>query len=227
MVRSSTAKPDSESHEADAGEERPYHHGALPQALMLAAETVLKRDGLRGLTLRAIAREAGVSHTAPKHHFGDVAGILSELAAVGHRRMAAAMQTLALAQPAGSGRRRAIALGYVRFACDNPDLFRLMSRDELLDFGRPALIEALRGSAAALAGVFDAKPGEGPNPFTGIDDGQAMRMTAAWAYVHGLAMLLVDRQLDSIAAATGGLQDPVALVEATIERISLVLDAPA
>ena len=52
-------------------------------------------------------------------------------------------------------------------------------------------------------------------------------MTAAWAYVHGLAMLLVDRQLDSIAAATGGLQDPVALVEATIERISLVLDAPA
>jgi Bacterial regulatory proteins, tetR family. len=52
---------------------------------------VLRRDGIRGLTLRAIAREAGVSHTAPQHHFGDTAGVLSELAASGHRRLAATM----------------------------------------------------------------------------------------------------------------------------------------
>ena len=47
-----------------------YHHGDLQQALLTAAETVLGRDGLQGLTLRAVAREAGVSHAAPAHHFG-------------------------------------------------------------------------------------------------------------------------------------------------------------
>ena len=70
---------------------RPYHHGSLPTTLLEAAERVLRRDGLPGLTLRAIAREAGVSHTAPKHHFGDTAAILSELAAIGHLRLAAEM----------------------------------------------------------------------------------------------------------------------------------------
>src|SRR5262245_19791849 len=69
----------------------PYHHGALREALLKAAEKVLERDGLPGLTLRAVAREAGVSHAAPTHHFGDLAGLLSELAAIGYRQFGAAM----------------------------------------------------------------------------------------------------------------------------------------
>src|SRR5258707_1261463 len=92
---------------------RPYHHGSLPDALLQAAEIVLRRDGLRGLTLRAIAREAGVSHTAPKHHFGDMAGVLSELAATGHRRLAAEMAGHARGQEAGRPRRHATAPGYI------------------------------------------------------------------------------------------------------------------
>src|SRR4051812_35887744 len=69
----------------------PYHHGALRDALLEAAERVLERDGLAGLTLRAVAREAGVSHAAPTHHFGDLTGLLSELAAIGFARFNAAM----------------------------------------------------------------------------------------------------------------------------------------
>src|SRR3954447_16214073 len=69
----------------------PYHHGALRDALLEAAERVLERDGLPGLTLRAVARAAGVSHAAPPHHFGDLTGLLSELAAIGYRRFGAAM----------------------------------------------------------------------------------------------------------------------------------------
>src|SRR6218665_416206 len=65
--------------------ETPYHHGDLHVALLRAAQSVLERDGLPGLTLRAVAREAGVSHAAPTHHFGDLTGLLSELAAVGFR----------------------------------------------------------------------------------------------------------------------------------------------
>ena len=71
--------------------ETPYHHGDLHDALLAAAERVLERDGLPGLTLRAVAREAGVSHAAPTHHFGDLTGLLSELAAIGFRRFNAAM----------------------------------------------------------------------------------------------------------------------------------------
>ena len=71
----------------------PYHHGDLHEALLLAAERVLEREGLAGLTLRAVAREAGVSHAAPTHHFGDLSGLLSELAAIGFLRFNAAMAT--------------------------------------------------------------------------------------------------------------------------------------
>src|SRR5262245_49500372 len=57
----------------------PYHHGSLREAMLRAAESILERDGIGGLTLRAAAREAGVSHAAPKNHFGDVMGLLSDL----------------------------------------------------------------------------------------------------------------------------------------------------
>jgi AcrR family transcriptional regulator len=64
---------------------------------------VLLRDGIPGLGLRAIAREAGVSHTAPKHHFGDATGLVSELAAVGYRRLSDTMREAA-ARPRRHGR---------------------------------------------------------------------------------------------------------------------------
>src|SRR5262249_36491176 len=59
--------------------QQPYHHGDLHEALLKAAKRVAEREGIKGLTLRAVAREAGVSHAAPAHHFGDVSGLLSEL----------------------------------------------------------------------------------------------------------------------------------------------------
>src|SRR5262250_1370817 len=70
----------------------PYHHGSLRVAMLRAAESILERDGIGGLTLRAAARQAGVSHAAPKNHFGDVMGLLSDLAAVGFARFRAAME---------------------------------------------------------------------------------------------------------------------------------------
>ena len=209
------------------GKARPYHHGGLPDALLQAAETVLKRDGLRGLTLRAIAREAGVSHTAPQHHFGDTAGVLSELAATGHRRLAKEMEEHARGAVSGKSRRKAIAHGYIDFAFEHPDLFRLMSRNELLDPERPSLVEARQISARALAGVFDAatKPQQEAGPFTGIDAAQAVAMTAAWGYVHGLATLLVDHRLDGVARAASDFRDARALVEAAIDGVEMVPDA--
>ncbi|MFP6561569.1 TetR/AcrR family transcriptional regulator [Paraburkholderia sp. B3] len=204
---------------------RRYHHGSLPDALLRAAETVLRRDGLRGLTLRAIAREAGVSHTAPQHHFGDTTGVLSELAATGHRRLAASMIERARGVEGDEARSRATARGYIDFAVNNPDLFRLMARNELLDAGRPSLVEARRLSARELAGVAGAEPpssSPASDAFAELSGSQAVAMTALWAYVHGLASLLVDHRLTRIAAATDTFRDPQELVDAAIEQMGIV-----
>ena len=210
---------------------RPYHHGSLPTALLEAAEQVLRRDGLPGLTLRAIAREAGVSHTAPKHHFGDTAAILSELAAIGHLRLAAEMAERARGVEPAKVRRKATAMGYVDFGRKNPDLFRLMSRKELLDFKKPSLAAALQVSSSALAGVFGPKPASGEprdgDAFSALSAPHAVAMTAAWAYVHGLTTLLVDNRLERIAQATGTFSDTYALVEAAIANMQLLPESSA
>jgi AcrR family transcriptional regulator len=117
----------------------PYHHGSLREAMLRAAESILERDGIGGLTLRAAAREAGVSHAAPKNHFGDVMGLLSDLAAVGFARFRAAMEKHIRKSDPAPARLEAIGRGYVTFARTHPDLFLLMFRSERLDFTRPAL----------------------------------------------------------------------------------------
>ena len=97
-----------------------YHHGSLREALLQAAERILERDGIQGLTLRAAAREAGVSHAAPKNHFGDLAGLLSELAAVGFDRFVATMQAGVREGDSPAARMAAIGRGYVAFARAHP-----------------------------------------------------------------------------------------------------------
>jgi AcrR family transcriptional regulator len=172
-----------------------YHHGDLHDALLRAAETVLARDGVQGLTLRAAAREAGVSHAAPTHHFGDMTGLLSELAAVGFRRFGSALRDAA-SQP-GSPHARLDAMGtaYVSFARNYPDLFMLMFRSERLDFDRPALREAMIESNTALASGVGAQLGEAVTPDR-LTLAQAAEMVRAWSLVHGFAVLLLDHRLD-------------------------------
>ncbi|MDR5823663.1 MULTISPECIES: TetR/AcrR family transcriptional regulator [unclassified Caballeronia] len=209
-----------ESPTEQAPPDRPYHHGSLREALLEAAEQVLRRDGLRGLTLRAISREVGVSHTAPQRHFNDTAGVLSELAAIGHHRLAAAMAKCAKGIADPLERRKAIGRGYIRFAVKQPDLFRLMSRNELLDQSNEALVQARRMSIRALAGTLG--PANVPEqPIQRIDTARAIEMTAGWAYVHGLAMLLIDERLNSIAQITDDIEDAAALVAAVLERMRL------
>ncbi|MGI4816024.1 MAG: TetR/AcrR family transcriptional regulator [Janthinobacterium lividum] len=225
---------------------RQYHHGSLPDALLVAAENVLRRDGLRGLSLRAIAREAGVSHTAPQHHFGDVEGVLSELAAIGYFRLAHNMSEHAQRAADARVRPNAIAHGYIDFAVTHPELFRLMSRKELLDFSRPSLIAGAQASARGLADVFESAADAG-NPasassasqsaaasdvahtahaFSHLDPRQIIMLTAAWGYVHGLATLLVDNRLDFITRANAAFDDPHALVDAVIDQVQIQFKGP-
>lgn len=175
----------------------PYHHGALRDALLKAAETVLERDGLAGLTLRAAAREAGVSHAAPTHHFGDMTGLLSELAAAGFRKFGAALAEAAASKTSPSERMDAMGEAYVAFARDYPGMFLLMFRSERLDVARPALREAMDEAFAALTRGASARRGTSVQP-------PALALAAdvvrAWALVHGFAMLMLDHRLDPVLA---------------------------
>jgi AcrR family transcriptional regulator len=166
----------------------PYHHGDLKSALLVAAEQILRDHGPAGLTLRAAARGAGVSHAAPTHHFRDLSGLLSELAAVGFRRFADHLAQAALsAGPDPGDRMAALGKAYVSFARADPNLFLLMFRGERLDRGRPALRDAANEAFAVLRHSAAAQAPPAADPMV-----EAIR---AWSLVHGFALLLIDGQL--------------------------------
>ncbi len=199
-----------------------YHHGSLRAALLDAAEAILERGGLQALTLRAAARAAGVSHAAPAHHFGDLVGLLSELAAIGYARFRAALLAgMAAAGAVPESRLHAMGCSYVQFARDHPNLFLLMFRSERLDMQRPALSEAANAAFAALAEAAaasaDASPISRAAAGPGAAAGRLADIAAAWAIAHGLALLLIDRRLSLFTDEAG----TKAFVGAALSRLML------
>ena len=182
---------------AGSSEDAPYHHGALRDALLEAAERVLERDGLSGLTLRAVAREAGVSHAAPTHHFGDLTGLVSELAAIGFRQFNAAMVAAGATSTLLMEKAMARAKAYVAYAQAHPGMYGLMFRTERLDMTRPSLHEAAEASFAGLAGSIGASRHEQIHE-EALSLEQAAAIARAWSLVHGFTMLLLDDRLSDI-----------------------------
>lgn len=180
-----------------AASESPYHHGALWDALLEAAERVLERDGLAGLTLRAVAREAGVSHAAPTHHFGDLTGLVSELAAIGFRQFNATMAAAGASSTVPLQQAAARARAYVAYAQAHPGMYGLMFRTERLDMKRPSLHEAASASFAGLAGAIGASRHEHIEE-EALSLDQAAAIARAWSLVHGFTMLLLDDRLSDI-----------------------------
>jgi AcrR family transcriptional regulator len=179
-----------------AAADTPYHHGALREALLKAAEKLLEREGLAGLTLRAVAREAGVSHAAPTHHFGDLTGLLSELAAIGYRQFNAAM-TAANASGTQQERGMASAKAYLGYAQAHPGMYGLMFRTERLDMQRPSLREAATAAFAGLArGVGASRQEQIETEALSLQ--QAGALAHAWSLVHGFTMLLLDGRMSDI-----------------------------
>jgi AcrR family transcriptional regulator len=196
-VRRAAGRPRPAPRTASAKTETPYHHGALREALLEAAERVLERDGLAGLTLRAVAREAGVSHAAPTHHFGDLTGLVSELAAIGFRQFNDAMASSCAAAATPLERMLARPKAYVAYAQAHPGMYGLMFRTERLDYSRPSLHEAAECSFAGLANAIGAMRQEqiSGGALT-LDQGAAI--ARAWSMVHGFTTLLLDGRLKDI-----------------------------
>jgi AcrR family transcriptional regulator len=201
----------------------PYHHGDLHDALLGAAERVLEREGLPGLTLRAVAREAGVSHAAPTHHFGDLAGLLSELAAIGFRRFNAALVAASNSETLPMLKAMARAKAYVAYAQAWPGMYGLMFRTERLDMSRPSLHEAATASFEGLASAVGAGRNE-TLAGEALTLDQAAAIARAWSLVHGFTTLLLDGRLQDILHrlpdGTGVDQLLDAMLRSTVPRSS-------
>jgi AcrR family transcriptional regulator len=162
-----------------------YHHGDLRAALVRAAIEVLEDSGETELSLRAVARRAGVSPAAPYRHYEDREALVSAVATVGYRELA---DRLATAHPSPSTPEQlaSVAIAYVQFALERPALFRLM-------FGEPCDRDN-DDRVAATAAVSQYVRAIVQRTFPDAD-AEALA-TAVWALVHGLAFLHLDGKLD-------------------------------
>lgn len=168
----------------------PYHHGALRAACLRAAMELLEESGATALSLRAVARRAGVSPAAPYRHYANREALISAVAAVGYGELA---EYLAAAHPSPStpDDLAAVAVAYVRFALQRPALFRVM-------FGEPCDSDSPE-RVAAVAAISEYLGGLVARCFPGAD-AEALS-TAVWALVHGLAFLHLDGKLDASTPA--------------------------
>ena len=194
----------------------PYHHGALHDALLEAAERVLEREGLSGLTLRAVAREAGVSHAAPTHHFGDLTGLVSELAAIGYRQFNAALVAAAAGSSAPEEKGMARARAYLGFARAHPGMYGLMFRTERLDMQRPSLHEAANAAFAGLVGAVGSSRHEHIEQAAPSLD-QAAAIVRAWSLLHGFTTLLLDGRLSDVLRRIPPGNDAETLLDAMLK----------
>ena len=127
------------------GGARPYHHGDLRRALVDAAGRVLAREGAQALSLRAVAREAGVSPAAPYHHFKDKSDLLNALAGEGFHALGDAMKADFETDPNHS--LTSMGLAYVKFARANPALYRVMYDSSRNEDAMPAPTRTRRKAA--------------------------------------------------------------------------------
>ena len=154
---------------------RPYHHGDLRAALLRHAIATIEEAGPVALTLRRVARRAGVTHTAAAYHFGDKAGLLTAIAVDGYRLLGDALDAARR-----DGTFLDIGVAYVEFAVTHRPYFEVMFRPELLHRDDDELLQARARTAEMLYGT------------SAPTDDELVDGVAAWAIVHGLAALWLD-----------------------------------
>lgn len=199
----------SEDHETTApgGKGDRYHHGNLRATLLEAAEAELSEKGVEGVSLRGIAKRAGVSHAAPAHHFGDVNGLLTALAAAGFERFVCVVGERQDRAGGDAGRQlQAAGLGYLDFALAQPALFQLIFSSRRPNFADPALSRAANAAFDQL--VQSVARAKGIDPYT--DEAGMIDVMATWAMVHGLAGLLSNGRLKPLLAMPEAQREAVA-----------------
>lgn len=196
-----------------------YHHGDLRRALLEASLALVEESGIGALSLREVARKAGVSHNAPYHHFKDRGSLLAALSEEGFARLAAEMSAARAAAPDARARLQACGLAYVRFALKSAARFKLMFRPELSDsreVGTPP-----RASTGPLE-VLTAAIGEAQQAGVAPAGDPMPLVLTCWSAVHGLASLWIDGPLARAQRAFGA-SSPDALAATLTSTLTALL----
>jgi len=168
-------------------EKKPYHHGDLRKSLIAEGLRLLAERDAESLSLREVARSAGVSATSVYRHFPDKEALMTALAREGLAQLGATQRTASEAAGGGDAGFAETGRAYVRFALANPALFRLI-------FASPALAPERTGGT--LNSEADALLQANAAREAAEHGGEAsIRAVQAWALVHGLAMLMLDGQV--------------------------------
>lgn len=196
-----------------AHEGRPYHHGDLSRALIQAGRRILEKEGPAALSLRAVAREAGVSPAAPYHHFKDKCDLLAAVASEGWHELG---EAIVKARAAATEPRRGlseIGFAYVTFARANPNLYRLMydtacDQEDMPDHAKDESSGWGQVRASLLA--------------VGMDPGDELELKlatiASWCAAHGVAEMVGFKEFEPLKQALGG-ED--ALVRAILDHLGI------
>lgn len=162
--------------------------------MLSAARDILVEEGPAKLSLRAAARRAGVSQAAPYYHFSDKDTLLASVAAEGFKALTATMATYAKASKSPSDRLQQLGVGYVVFAVQNPEVFRLMQGPyfedrEKYDFLQEAADDSFQALSSAVTECLEC-----------ADEKQkSLACAAAWALVHGTALLSMDGRISQVS----------------------------
>jgi AcrR family transcriptional regulator len=187
---------------------RGYHHGDLRRALVEAGRRLVEAEGSTALSLRAVAREAGVSPAAPYHHFKDKSELLEAIADQGWDELSDIMDAVAAQHESSPG------VAYVRYARAHPALYRVMydaARDRLSipdeaeDSAHAKVRRAFLAAADATEAPLDLE----------------LAIVAAWCAAHGLAEMAAFKHFHRLRAEVGG-ED--AFLQAVLGRLGVARD---
>lgn len=166
-----------------------YHHGNLKEVLLDKAQILLIEKGVKGLSIRAVAKMAEVSEAAPYSHFKNKNELLEALALAGYRKLSDSLHQATKLND--FTRMERLAIGYVNFALENVELFRLMfglalSEFEFSEHYKQVSQQSYRPMQAEVARLLERSS-------SSLTEDEAV--AAAWSIVHGLSMLIIDKKL--------------------------------
>jgi AcrR family transcriptional regulator len=173
--------------------ENTYHHGDLKNELVRAGVEILAKEGIGSLSLRKVARHAGVSHSAPYAHFKDKQALLAAISSEGFRKLMAEMET-SIKKAGLDPQRQLVACGraYINFAMREQAIFKVMFSGILEQEKKyPEFVEISQSTFRFLVKIVGACQRENilrPGP-------TELLAVTIWGQVHGIVSLALEKQI--------------------------------
>ena len=179
---------------------KPYHHGDLHQEILCAARDLLEENNINSLSLRAVAKKVGVSHTAPYRHFKDKESLLAGIAGLGYDELTAQMNEAVASHPSDpAAQLQAAGLRYVQLALECPQCTQLMFSGVLpCDDTYPELRASGDAAFDGLKTIIEEGQSSGVFKQGDIE----LMALSAWSGIHGLTLLLIGGNLPEILTMT-------------------------